>query len=300
MIRLAEKLGLPVAVTANGQGAVPADHPLLVRGEAMNKCLTEADVVIAVGTRLGFRFEQLWKGTPEKLIHLDIDPGVIGRSFEPDVALIGDAGAGLRELYARLDGVKTAWDVSDSVSQASGQGEEGPFPELLGILRDVLDRDAVVVNDMTMISYQARRIFPVYQPRTFLSPTVYGTLGFSMPAAVGAKIACPDKQVVSLCGDGGFMYTATELATAVQQGVPLPVVLCNDNAYTAIKRAQDRECDGRNIAVELANPDFVMFAQSFGMQGVRVTDGQAFGEVLEEALQADGPTLIEVFLSDYS
>ena len=158
----------------------------------------------------------------------------------------------------------------------------------------------MVVNDMTMISYQARRIFPVYHPRTFLSPTVYGTLGFSMPAAVGAKIACPDKQVVSLCGDGGFMYTATEFSTAVQQGVSLPVVLCNDNAYTAIKRAQDRECDGRNIAVELANPDFVMFAQSFGMQGVRVADGQAFGEALEEALQADGPTLIEVFLSDYS
>ena len=300
VIRLAEKLGLPVAVTANGQGAVPADHPLLVRGEAMNKCLNEADVVLAVGTRLGFRFEQMWKGTPEKLIHLDIDPGVIGRSFEPDVALVGDAGAGLRGLYARLDGAKTAWSVNNSVSQAPGQWEEKPFPELLGILRNVLDRDAVVVNDMTMISYQARRHFPVYQPRTFLSPTVYGTLGFSMPAAVGAKIACPDKQVVSLCGDGGFMYTATELSTAVQQGISLPVVLCNDNTYDAIKRAQDRECDGRNIAVKLANPDFVMFAQSFGMQSVRVTNGQAFGEALEEALRTEGPTLIEVFLPEYS
>ena len=300
VISLIEKIGSRVAVTANGQGAVPADHPLLVRGESMNKCLNEADVVIAVGTRLGFRFEQMWKGVPEKLIHLDIDPEVMGRSFEPDVALIGDAGAGLRGLYARLDGVKAAWDVSDSVSQMSGQWEEKPFPELLGILRDVLNRDAVVVNDMTMISYQARRHFPVYQPRTFLSPTVYGTLGFSMPAAVGAKIACPDKQVVSLCGDGGFMYTATELSTAVQQGISLPVVLCNDNTYDAIKRAQDRECDGRNIAVELANPDFVMFAQSFGVRGVRVTNGQGFGEALEEALQAEGPTVIEVFVPEYS
>ena len=301
VVALTEKLGLPVAITANGQGAIPADHPLLVRDEVVNKCLNEADVVIAVGTRLGFRFGQLWKGALEKLIHLDIDPSVVGRSFAPEVALIGDAGAGLRELCARLDAVQTAWRLPEQRKDpAPDPGIQGPFPELLGILRDMLDRDAVVVNDMTLISYQARRTFPVYRPRTFLSPTVFGTLGFSMPAAVGAKIACPHKQVVSLCGDGGFMYTATELSTAVQQGVSLPVILCNDNAYSAIKRAQDRECDGRHIAVQLANPDFVMFAQSFGMAGVRVTRACEFGDALEQALQADGPTLIEVSLAEYS
>ncbi len=303
VVALAEKLEMPVGMTANGRGAIPADHPLRVRDEAMNRCLNEADVVIAVGTRLGFRFEQLWNGTPEKLIHLDIDPAVIGRSFEPDVVLIGDAGAGLQGLSARLDGVKTTWHLNASKSregQTPDHAIQGPFPELLGVLRDVLDRDAVVVNDMTMISYQARRTFPVYQPRTFLSPTVYGTLGFSVPAAIGAKIACPHKQVVALCGDGGFMYTATELSTAVQQGVSLPVILCNDNAYSAIKRAQDRESGGRHIAVQLANPDFVMFAQSFGMAGARVTQAREFGDALERALQVDGPTLIEVSLPEYS
>ena len=301
VVALAENLGMPVGITVNGQGAIPADHPALVRDVAMTQCLKEADVVIAVGTRLGFRFGQLWKGALEKLIHLDIDPAVIGRSFAPDVALIGDAGAGLQALHARLKGVQTAWRLPvPREDESSDSGTHGPFPELLGILRDVLDWDAVVVNDMTMISYQARRIFPVYHPRTFLSPTVFGTLGFSMPAAVGAKIACPHKQVVSLCGDGGFMYTATELSTAVQQGVSLPIILCNDNAYTAIKRAQDRECGGRHIAVQLANPDFVMFAQSFGMAGVRVTCAREFGDALEQALQADGPTLIEISLPEYS
>ena len=200
----------------------------------MTTCLNEADVVIAVGTRLGFRFGQMWKGKPEKLIHLDIDPSVIGRSFKPDVALVGDAGAGLKALNERLGETKTEWNLDGHESgkdETPGYMIPGPFTELLGVLRDTLDRDAVVVNDMTMISYQARRTFPVYQPRTFLAPTVYGTLGFSMPAAVGAKIACPDKQVVSLCGDGGFMYTATDLSTAVQQGVSLPIILCNDNTY---------------------------------------------------------------------
>jgi acetolactate synthase-1/2/3 large subunit len=302
VVRLAEKLGIPVAITANGQGTIPADHPLLVREKAMARCLNEADVVIAAGTRLGFRFGQMWQGKPEKLIHLDIDPAVIGRKFKPDVALIGDAGAGLKALNERLDGLKTAWDL-DGAGPGDGQSPPnipGPFPELLGILRETLDRDAVVVNDMTMISYQARRTFPVYKPRTFLSPAVYGTLGFSMPAAVGAKIACPDRQVVSLCGDGGFMYTATELSTAYQQGVSLPIILCNDNTYSAIKRAQDRESGGRHIAVELANPDFVMFGKSFGMAATRVSNGQEFGKALEEALQADGPTLIEVNVPEYS
>lgn len=269
----------------------------------MTTCLNEADVVIAVGTRLGFRFGQMWKGKPEKLIHLDIDPSVIGRSFKPDVALVGDAGAGLKALNERLGETKTEWNLDGHESgkdETPGYMIPGPFTELLGVLRDTLDRDAVVVNDMTMISYQARRTFPVYQPRTFLAPTVYGTLGFSMPAAVGAKIACPDKQVVSLCGDGGFMYTATDLSTAVQQGVSLPIILCNDNTYSAIKRAQDRECEGRNIAVKLANPDFVMFGKSFGMAATRVTNAPEFGEALEEALQADGPTLIEVYLPEYS
>lgn len=301
VIALAEKLGVPVAVTANGQGAIPADHPLLVREKAMAKCLNEADVVIAVGTRLGFRFGQMWQGKPEKLIHLDIDPSVIGRSFKPDVALVGDAGAGLKALSERLGETTAAWDLDGGESSTDRALDiPGPFTELLGILRATLDRDAVVVNDMTMISYQARRTFPIYQPRTFLAPTVYGTLGFSMPAAVGAKIACPDKQVVSLCGDGGFMYTATDLATAVQQGISLPIILCNDNTYSAIKRAQDREHGGRHIAVELANPDFVMFAKSFGMEAARVTNGREFGNALEEALQANCPTLIEVDVPKYT
>jgi len=211
---------------------------------------------------------------------------------------VGDAGAGLQGLIDRLDDVENEWVLEPP--QLDTSMNQPPFPDLLNIVRNKLDRDAIVVNDMTMISYHARKIFPVYEPRTFLAPTVYGTLGFSVPAAVGAKIACPDKQVVSLCGDGGFMYTATELSTAVQQGLSLPIILCNDNTYSAIKRAQDREHEGRNIAVDLVNPDFVMFAQSFGMDGVRVTNTGEFTTAIEEALDVDGPTLIEVSLANFS
>lgn len=299
VVALAEKIGALVGVTHNGLGVMPADHPLYVHDvQAAVPFLEEADVVLAVGTRLGHRVRQSWKGTPKKLIHLDIDADVIGRAFKTDVALVVDAGAGVRALCERLCERASEWQM-DTAGVCAVAGD-GPLPKLLSVLRSVLDRDAVLVNDMTMISYQARRLFPVYEARSFLSPTVYGTLGFSMPAAIGAKIACPDRQVVSLCGDGGFLFTATELATVRQQNVPLPIVVCNDNTYTAIKSAQDRESGGRYIGVELENPDFVMFAKSFGLEATRVTDYDAFEKVLTDALGANGPTLIEVFLPELS
>ena len=297
VVALAEKVGALVAVTHNGLGVMPADHALYVHDvQASVPLLEEADVVLAVGTRLGHRVRQAWKGLPKQLIHLDIDVNMIGRDFKADVALVGDAGAGVRALCERLDEKESDWQVA-GVRAVAG---DGPLPKLLAVLRSVMDRDAVLVNDMTMISYQARRLFPVYEARSFLSPTVYGTLGFSMPAAVGAKIACPDRQVVSLCGDGGFLFTATELATAKQQNVPLPIVVCNDNTYTAIKSAQDRESGGRYIGVDLENPDFVMFAKSFGLKATRVTDYETFDKVLTHALAENGPTLIEVFLPAFS
>jgi acetolactate synthase-1/2/3 large subunit len=299
VIALAEKIGAWVCVTSNGPGIIPADHALYLGDvSAARQQLMQADVVLAVGTRLGHRVQQGWEGKPQKLIHLDIDKEVIGRTFDPDVSLVGDAGAGLGALCDRVGNNPSLWEAKPAGSE--NVAVDGHFGELLAVMRNVLDRDAVLVNDMTMISYQARRQFPVYAARSFLSPTVYGTLGFSMPAAIGAKIACPDRQVVSLCGDGGFLFTATELSTARQQNVALPIVVCNDHTYTAIKRAQDRESGGRYIGVDLANPDFVMFVKSFGLEATRVTDCEAFEKALKAGLGAAGPTVIEVFLPDFS
>ncbi len=311
---LAERLQAPVGMTVNGLGVVPDDHPLCLGdadsprldakmrnlGRDLGRWLSQADLVLAIGTRLGERTVRAWDAALGRLIHLDLDPAVIGRRCAAEVALVGDAGASLQALLELLGPAAPAsvWDTAALESSAVGR-EEGIFPAVLEVLRQVLERDAVTAHDMTGISYRARRLFPVYSPRAFLSPHYYGTLGFSVPAAIGAKIACPQRQVVACCGDGGFLFTGQELSTAVQQQLALPIILCNDERYTAIEQAQARRFGDRYIGVELANPDFVPFARSFGAEAVRVCDQAALATALRRALEAGGPTLIEVYLPDF-
>ena len=303
--RLAEKLQAPVALTASGLGILPADHPLyLGAAESLSEWIEKSDLLIAVGTRFGERIIRSWKTTPERLLHLDLDPSVIGRCYPADVGLTGDARAGIQALLALLaeEERSSEWSLEEVTTEREKQqqGEEGIFPEILRTLRSALDRDAIVTNDMTMVCYQARRLFPVYAPRSFFTPNYYGTLGFSLPAAIGAKLARPERQVIALCGDGGFMFTAQELSTARQQHLSLPIVLFNDDSFTALRRAQDRDFEGRHIAVDVENPDFALFAQSFGIREARATSCETLTDALEEALRADLPTLIEVPLPEFT
>ena len=313
--KLAERLQAPVGLTVNGVGTVPADHALCLGdagsahlppyrrqlGPNIGPWVERADLVLALGTRLGERTVGAWDTAPSHLIHLDIDAAVIGRHYAAAVELVGDVRQGVQGLLELLgEGAGSSdWDRGAFDGSEEGRGGESPFPEMIGVVRQVLERDAVVVNDMTMISYQARRHFPVYSPRSFLSPHYYGTLGFSVPAAIGAKVAYPDRQVVAFVGDGGFMFTMQELATAAQQRLSLPIVLCNDNCYTAIQRVHERRFGDRAVGVELNNPDFVQLAQSFDINGVRVTSCAALKEALDAALQEELPTLIEVYLPEF-
>ncbi|MEE2752584.1 MAG: thiamine pyrophosphate-binding protein [Candidatus Latescibacterota bacterium] len=296
--QLAEGLRARVGASGNGLGVVPVDDPCYVgTNAAPDWWINRADVIVAVGTRFDAR-TQRWIGTPDaKVIHVDLDPGVIGRTLQADVALVGDASATLTILNNQLDR-----QVSSSWSERK-QAPDDPVDEqacsILKVLRQAMCRDAVLFNDMTLVCYQARRFFDVYEPRTFHSPITYGSLGFSVPAAIGAKLADRDRQVVALCGDGGFMFTAQEVLTAKQERVGLPVVLFNDNCYSAIKRAQDWECEGRNVAVTLENPDFQLFAESFGIPSARVTASPDLGEEVRVALGREIPTLIEVDLGRF-
>ena len=312
--QLAECLQAPVGMTVNGLGVVPDDHPLCLGdadsprldakmrnlGRDFGRWLGQADLVLAIGTRLGERTVRAWDAALGRLVHLDIDPAVSGRRSPVEVALVGDAGASLQVLLDLLgpQSRTSAWDMAALAPPLSGR-EEGVFAAVLEAMRRVLARDSVTTHDMTGISYRARRLFPVYSPRAFLAPHYYGTLGFSLPAAIGAKIACPQRQVVACCGDGGFLFTAQELSTAVQQELALPVILCNDEGYTAIQQAQERRFGDRYIGVELANPDFVQFARSFGAEGVRVHGSAALEAALQRALRAKGPTLIEVYVPGF-
>lgn len=302
--RLAEKLQAPVALTASGLGVLPADHPLyLGAAESLGEWVEKSDLLIAVGTRFGERIIRSWETAPGRLIHLDLDPSVIGRCYPADVGLTGDARIGIQVLLSLFSGEEFSfgWSLEEVAAEREKQqkGEEGIIPEILRTLRSALGRDAIVTNDMTMVCYQARRLFPVYVPRSFFTPNYYGTLGFSLPAAIGAKLARPERQVVALCGDGGFMFTAQELSTARQQRLGLPIVLFNDDSFTAIRRSQDRDFEGRHIAVDVENPNFALFAQSFGIREARATSCVALSEALEEALAADLPTLIEVPLPEF-
>jgi acetolactate synthase-1/2/3 large subunit len=168
---------------------------------------------------------------------------------------------------------------------------------LLGAIRSRLRRDAVVVCDITTLGTLARRYFPVYEPRTFVCPLGFGTLGSAYPLALGAKRGRPERQVVAICGDGGFLFNLPELATAAQHGLGVVALVVNDGGYGAIRDWQRRHAGGRFTGVDLVAPDFMGVAQAFGVVGLRAKGADDVGDVLEAALRETRPVLLEVPLT---
>jgi acetolactate synthase-1/2/3 large subunit len=172
-------------------------------------------------------------------------------------------------------------------------------PEPMGVidtLRDVLDRDAIVTND-SLIQYWMARHFPVYTPRSFHIPWVYGTLGTALPFAIGAAVAAPERQVVAIGGDGAFVFTSSELATAVQAGANVVCIVCNDYGYQAMRRHQRLRYGDRVFASDLVTPDFAALARSFGALGITLESPTELGPALREALAAKRPAVIDLPLS---
>ena len=311
LVRLAETIEAPVLTTYMGKGAMPEDHPLSLgnwcrEGEArelLQGFLAERDLMLAVGTRFSAISTAEWTlHLPARLIQVDIDEGELGKSYPVEIGIIGDAGAVLGGILEHLDSLKgkaarrsPVGDIAE-FKVAVGEIVMAARAEEVGILqafRGALGHDAILVNDMAVMSYLASRYFEAYEPRTFLYPMGLGTMGFSFPAALGAKMGCPQRQIVSICGDGGFMLSCQELATAVQHGIKLPVVVFNDGGYGVLRETQDLEFGGRRLGVDLVNPDFVRFAESFGAYGLRVRSPEGLKAALGIALKADRPTLIE-------
>ena len=167
-----------------------------------------------------------------------------------------------------------------------------PQRSLTEALRAAIPDDGILVHDMTQLGYYSRNYYPVYEPDTYQIPR--GNLGAALPMALGAKLACPRRAVVALCGDGGLLYHVQELATAVQYGIPVVVVVCNDNAYGNVLRAQQEQFAGRVVGTRLRNPDFPALAAAFGISGQRAPDAATLRRALAAALEADAPALIEV------
>ncbi len=306
---LAHRLGAPVITTVMGRGAMSEEDPLwlgvLPNKWATGPALGEADVVFAVGCRFAARSTQglllnLAFGPHQTLIHLDLDPTVIGKLFKPQLGIVGDARDGLMRLLERL-GPATAAPGWDRTKLAELRAAASPryTPEIAGFirtLREALPDEAIVVNDQTGINYWMEWHFPVRVPRTFLYPVGSAVLGYALPAAIGAQTAHPRRRVVAVVGDGGFLFSVNELATAVKYGLPIAFLVMNDNRYGAIKWLQERMF-GRWGEADLANPDFVALGRAFGARAERVARGEDLRDALGRAARAEGPTVIEMPLA---
>src|SRR5262245_50606562 len=303
---LAHRLVAPVITSVMGRGAIPESDPLwlgvLPNYRSTKAALEQADVILAVGCRFAHRSTKglllnLEFKPEQALIHIDIDPTMIGLMHRPAVGIVGDARDGLRNLLANLGygSAASEWDADWIRSQREVRWPRysAPVDRLIQVLRGSLDTSAIVVNDQTGLNYWMEWHFPVLEPRTFLYPVGSATLGYGVPAAIGAKIAHPEKQVLAVLGDGGFMFSVNELATAVKYDLGIVFLVLNDQRYGAIKYLQDGMF-GKSYEVDLANPDFPALARAFGAQGVRVDAIDELPEALTRALRHRGPTVLEL------
>jgi acetolactate synthase-1/2/3 large subunit len=258
-------------------------------------------VVLAVGTRLLIQLRQWGIDRDLKIIRIDADPEEHSRLHKPAVALTGDAAPILQRLLAELP-ARNAKRPSRKAEMEERQAAwrkrlEKIAPQLafLEAIRAELPEDGIFVDEVTQLGFAARLAFPVYKPRTFLSPGYQDPLGWGFATALGAQHARPDVPVVAISGDGGFMFTATEMATAIRHRIPLVTIVFNDGAFGNVRRIQAERFGNRLIGSDLANPDFVAFAKSFGAEAARTTTPDGLRAALRRAIaQRTGPTLIEV------
>lgn len=300
LAELVEYLQAAVVTTRQGKGGFDARHPLYAGTAWVNTrlqpLLDDADVVLAVGTHL--IGNSLPAGTP--VVHVDVDPAEIGVHRTDALPVVGDAAPTLAALLAEL---RTRRDPAPSRAAAVGAVRAavdaslravGPQSLMVDQLRAAIPDDGVLVPCTTTLGYMSHMLYPAYGPRTYLSTSYMGTLGWGFPAALGVKVARPDTPVVCATGDGGFLFAATELATAVQYGINTITVVYNDDAYGNSNRDQRERFGGREIGTALRNPDFVRFAESFGADATRVAKGDDVGSALRDALGNTRPTVIEV------
>jgi acetolactate synthase I/II/III large subunit len=316
--RLAELLDAPTAYTINAKGVLPRGHRLSVGSNQslppVRSLAAAADVVLAIGTELGETdYDVVFDGgfrITGKLIRIDIDAAQLQRNFPADIAIISDARAAIDALVAALSN-----DTGQGRGNGRGHGADSPgsrqaaaaraalaaqWPpawrgprEVLQLIQDTLP-DVIIAGDSTQPVYCGNHLYEATRPRSwFNSSTGYGTLGYGLPAAVGARLAAPSRPVVALIGDGGIQFTLPELGSAVEAGTPIIVLLWNNRGYGEIKRFMQQRSI-KPIGVDLHTPDFLSIARAFGCAAARATSLSHLGELLRTAASATCPTLIEV------
>ncbi|MFW6110626.1 MAG: biosynthetic-type acetolactate synthase large subunit [Thermoproteota archaeon] len=317
LLKLAELLMMPVATTFMGKGCIPENHPLSLGNVGMhgtrvaNKMMSEADLLLAVGTRFSDRTTgRLDQFCPEaKVIHIDIDPAEIGKNVEAEVAIVADAKKALNAIHQILlqqlkEDRDSSWfdrvkELKEKIEAERSDSHDGVKPRLLlKELRKILPRETIVTTEVGQNQMWAGLHFETYEPRKFISSGGLGTMGFGFPAALGAKVACPECAVVDLAGDGSFRMTEQELGCSIEEDIPVTVIIMNNSVLGMVAQWQRLFYDRRYSAVELGStPDFVKLAESYGAQGYRVGSLGEFKEAVKKSLENEVSTVIDVPIS---
>ncbi len=299
-----EALNAPVLFSRLGKGVFPDSHPLSAGHCAAGLAkhiLQRADGLIAVGCRFTQIDTSGWTMImPSARVQIDPDPAELGREIPIDAGASGDLKQSLPALLDVLNGtgkLVNTWNDALDRSRREIARSRRPLP-IMSAMRDSLEPDAVVSVDVTSIGYRSFDEFPVDHPRCFMYPCHSVTLGFAAPAAIGAKIAQPHRQVAAFCGDGGFQMTAFELATAAEHGIEVICVVINDGSLSAIRGAQAKAFNGRTIDTDMQTPRIADLARSMGARGVRVEEPDRFPAVFADVIGLEGPTVIEVVMQE--
>ena len=326
LLELAERIGAAVVTTLQGKGCFPEDHPLYgwhlgTKGTSIGNALTtSADVILAVGTRFtdqvtsSFRSGTTFATDSTKLIQIDIDDREIGKNYSVDVGIESDAAAALtainsglsdlvssgdyeaRDYFSEIQQLRDKW-LDETAELRESEAVPPTIPRFYKELREVLNRDAIVVTSSGHAQACVLE-FPFYEPRTNLTSGGFSTMGWAYPAALGAKLAAPDKQVVAVIGDGDFMMTMQEMATAMEYRINVVAVLLNNYGWYSIRDLQMAEFgEDRAIGTDWdaeKSPDFVKIAEGFGLQAESVGQPGEIQAAVDRALAYDGPSLVEV------
>jgi 5-guanidino-2-oxopentanoate decarboxylase len=300
-----------LVTTAAGKGVLPESHAAnlgtALPYRAVQTLIADADVVLAVGTELSETDLYYAMKLPlgGLLIRIDVDPAKLADHYGADVPVWADARGALRSIEQRLT-QRRGWRTEIGGAAAYRSQIENGFDakaraqlEALHAIRAALPRDGVVFSDMTQIAYLGNYAFPTDGPGQWFHPSGYGTLGFALPAALGAKVSAPARAILALAGDFGLQFTLNELMTAVEENLSLPIVVWNNSALGQIR--DDMQASNIPLTGVIArNPDFVALGLAYGAAAARVTDAHALTETIRAAFTRAGPTLIEVVASQFS
>lgn len=297
--QLAEMLQAPAVAYRTGHGVLDSRNPLSLKQPEAHDYYKATDVVLAIGSHMRMPLQRWGSDSNMKIIRIDVDSDAMHRIQRPDLPIVARAEEALPPLLDAVDrhnrvrspraeqmlALKAEWAKTSAYLE--------PQRSYLKVIREELGEDGIFVDELTQMGYAARIIMPIYKPRSYFSSGYQGTLGYGFPTALGAKVAKPDLPVLSIAGDGGFMFSAAELATAVQHRIPLVTIIFNNDAYGNVRTMQIRDYDERVIATDLLNPDFVKLGESFGANAFRAEDESQLRKAMRYGFASELPTIIE-------